>query len=219
MYIVAVNDGAVMNAWKKQQSAGHSDAPPVVLKKRSECAAAVSTASSSDAPPARIKAKAKAAAGASRAASSDAPPARSTPRSRQHDPVVIDAESDAHPRRITLQARTPLWDNFVDKMDLICTWYGRQLMGFIEEHCFFGDLCYKNSNGDDLDTPLPLPTKMEALLEKATEVRHYILEKVAYREGYPVEDTTYEIEEEDMRTMWQRRLHERVMPSMCSDGD
>ena len=76
-------------------------------------------------------------------------------------------------------------------------------MGFIEEHCFFGDLCYVNSNGDKLDQPLPLPTKMETLLETAIEARRYVLEKVAYRDGHPVEDTTYEIDEDDMKEMWQ----------------
>ena len=54
--------------------------------------------------------------------------------------------------------------------------HGRELMNFIEGECFFGDLCFENSNGDSVSTPIPLQVKMEGLLERAAERRQLVLD-------------------------------------------
>ena len=51
-----------------------------------------------------------------------------------------------------------------------------QAMNFIEGECFFGDLCFENSNGDSVSTPIPLQVKMEGLLERAAERRQLVLD-------------------------------------------
>ena len=82
-------------------------------------------------------------------------------------------------------------------------------MKFIEEQCFCGDLCYKNANGDDLKTPMPLALKMECLLQTTAERRRRVLERLRDSAAQPVVDSTHEIEENDMIKMWQRGSPER----------
>ena len=141
---------------------------------------------------------------------SDARPVRLTPRDCTPRASHEASDSDAHPALFTLKPLTPLWDKFVLKLDLAAsTGHGRQLMKFIEEQCFCGDLCYKNANGDDLKTPMPLALKMECLLQTTAERRRRVLERLRDSAAQPVVDSTHEIEENDMIKMWQRGSPER----------
>ena len=182
----------VTQLWEKRASARDSDAHPVRLIPRAREPTATHEASDSDAHPVRV-----------------------TRQARKHDAKDHNPDSDEHPARFTLQARTPLWDKFAEKLDLATSiWHGRQFMKFIEDQCFFGELCFKNSNGDNLKTPMPLGIKMECLLETAAKRRQLVLDRLRGSAAQPVVDTTHEIEEDDMRTMWQRGSPERDILSL-----
>ena len=190
----------VIQLWQQRASAPDSDARPVrptLLKRK-----AAATASSSDAHPAKTQ-----------ASSSDAHPARPTrPRRKAEAQAVTAADSDAHPASVTLQARTPLWDKFFDKMELDTS--RSPLREFIEAECFRGTLCYRTPYGDWLDKPVPLAVKMESLLEKAAEKRRHVLNKLRRSAVQPVVNTTYEIAEHDMVDMCQRGSLERSSLSL-----
>ena len=81
------------------------------------------------------------------------------------------------------------------------TWQGRQFMQFIEEQCFFGDMCFQKPNGDNLESPVPFSMKMEWLLETAAERRRLLLNRLRRSATQPAVDATHEIEENDMRSM------------------
>ena len=131
---------------------------------------------------------------------SDAHPGIFIPRAKQEA-----LDSDAHPvrtKRWTLPACTPLWDKLVEHLDAATSsWQGRQFMQFIQEQCFFGDMCVKKPNGDNLESPVPFSIKMEWLLETAAERRRLLLNRLRRSAAQPVVDTTHEIEESDMRSM------------------
>ena len=74
---------------------------------------------------------------------------------------------------------------------------------FLEQQCFFGDLCYKgNLYGDSLEEPMPLSVKMEWLLETAAKRRKRVLERLCRSAAQPVLDMEHEIAEKDMQNMY-----------------
>ena len=131
---------------------------------------------------------------------SDAHPGIFIPRAKQEA-----LDSDAHPvrtKRWTLPACTPLWDKLVEHLDAATSsLQGRQFMQFIQEQCFFGDMCVKKPNGDNLESPVPFSIKMEWLLETAAERRRLLLNRLRRSAAQPVVDAIHEIEENDMQSM------------------
>ena len=128
-----------------------------------------------------------------------------TPRKRTALEALV---SDAHPGRTLpirwVSARTPLWDNLVDQITMAATTgEGQQFMRFLEQQCFFGDLCYKgNFYGDMLDEPMPYSIKMEWLLETSAKRRKRVLERLCHRAAQPVLDMEHEIADKDMQIMY-----------------
>ena len=123
-------------------------------------------------------------------------------RTKSEETFCRDPDNDAHPSRWTLPACTPLWDKLVEHLDAATSsWQGRQFMQFIQEQCFFGDMCVKKPNGDNLESPVPFSIKMEWLLETAAERRRLLLNRLRRSAAQPVVDAIHEIEENDMRSM------------------
>ena len=124
--------------------------------------------------------------------------------------------SDAHPGRTLpirwVSARTPLWDNLVDRVTMAATTgEGQQFMKFLEQQCFFGDLCYKgNLYGDSLEEPMPHSIKMEWLLETSAKRRKRVLERLCHSAAQPVLDMEHEIADKDMQILyndWQWQVN------------
>ena len=89
-------------------------------------------------------------------------------------------------------------------------------MEFIEANCFFGDLCLKNSTRDAVQTPIPLPLKMETLLEAAKKQRELHIENLPPDRKKHVVDATYEIDEDDMKAiynLWRRDTESWMNPA------
>ena len=120
--------------------------------------------------------------------------------------MALDSDK-THARTLPIRwvsARTPLWDHFVDQVEMAAsTAKGQQFMKFLEEQCFFGDLCYKGGlYGDSLEVPMPLSDKMERLLETAAKRRKRVLERLRHTAAQPVLDMEHEIAEKDMQNMY-----------------
>ena len=141
---------------------------------------------------------------ADQAPNSDEHPVRASLRPRKEKVTTGIAGSDAHPAVFDLGAHTPLWDNVVAKLDRASSSSeGQQLMRFIADKCFHGDLCHKNVYGEDLEKPMTLSSKMEILLEVAAERRKTFLENQWWSgAAQPARDMMHTIPEEDMRSMW-----------------
>ena len=122
------------------------------------------------------------------------------------DLMALDSE-ETHARTLPIRwvsARTPLWDHFVDQVEMAAsTAKGQQFMKFLEQQCFFGDLCYKGDlYGDSLEEPTPHSVKMEWLLETAAKRRKRALERWCRSAAQPVRDTEHEIGEKVMQIMY-----------------
>ena len=139
-------------------------------------------------------------------------------RSRQGKP---DPDSDGHPvntRPPIIAPLTPLWDRFLENLQLETdTENGRDFVNFIQNHCFHGELLFKDSNGDFVDTEIPLAVKMESLFETAWHRRHLALERIR-RDGWIVNDETHELDDDDMKTLLQLRSPERRILIVCAMG-
>ena len=71
------------------------------------------------------------------------------------DPVSVEKPGKEAPDsveqagNVTLRAVTPHCDKFFENLELTTeSTQGRELMQFIRDNCFFGELCWINSNGD-----------------------------------------------------------------------
>ena len=116
-----------------------------------------------------------------------------------------DRASVEQPDNVRLCPVTPLFDKFIENLELATeNEQGREVMKFIEDNCFFGDLCWINRSGDAVQTPISLPLKMETLLEAARTQRQLYLEGLPPWRKVNVVDATHEIEEEDMRDIYNR---------------
>ena len=65
--------------------------------------------------------------------------------------------------RAELQEATPLWNQFIDMVS-----EGEELdelMNYIAHKCFFGDLLHRTEDGEWLEKPMSVSSKMERLLE------------------------------------------------------
>ena len=79
-------------------------------------------------------------------------------------------------------------------------------MQFIQDNCFFREPRGISSKGDSVKTPIPLSLTMESLLEAARKQRQLHLEHLprSRKKKEKVEDATYQIEEDDMRAIYNR---------------
>jgi len=175
----SIAHAVVIQIWHEHASAADSDVHPVEAK-----------------PPSRKRK-------ADQASDSDVHPARVSVRPRKQNATDGIGDSDAHPAQCKLSSRTPLWDNVLAKLDeASSSSEGQQLMNFINEKCFFGNLCYRSCYGEKLTEPMTLSMKMECLLETAAERRKIVLKSLSRGAAQPALDMNDVIPEKDMITMW-----------------
>ena len=90
------------------------------------------------------------------------------------------ADSVAQAGRLRMTPKTPLYDKFLEDLDATAVnKRGQELIDHIKENCFFGDLLYKNLEGNETEVEIPISMKMDNLLEKAKEKRCEHLASVA----------------------------------------
>ena len=102
------------------------------------------------------------------------------------------------PSRAELREATPLWDRLRHELEALSeTDRNGSLIKFIKETCFNDTNCYRDRYGRKLKRPIPIPVKMENLLETAQQKRTSILQRYGYSDEA-------EIQETHMHTMLQR---------------
>ena len=127
--------------------------------------------------------------------------------------------SDLHPVNSTsLESSTPLWYRFMEKLQLASGGEnGDDFVNFIQYQCFQADHFFKDSYGNPVDTKIPLAVKMESLFQTAWHRRKLALERLR-QNGMTVNDETYELNDDDMRTLPQLQLPERCILIVCAMG-
>ena len=111
------------------------------------------------------------------------------------------SHSDVHPVNSTLL--TPLWDRFIENLQLASgRENGREFVNFIQNHCFQADHFFKDPYGNPVDTKIPLSVKMDTLFRTAWHRRKLALERLR-QNGVTVNDETYELNDDDMKTLSQ----------------
>ena len=147
---------------------------------------------------------------------------RKTGRQHREPATEPDPDSDGHPVNTTppiIAPLTPLWDRFLENLELaIDGEHGRDFVNFIQNHCFHGELLFKDSNGDWVDTEIPLAAKMESLFEAAWHRRQLALERLSRNWGVTIDDETHELDDDDMTTLSQLRSPERRILIVCAMG-
>ena len=143
------------------------------------------------------------------AASQAAPPSASSATVIM--PTVSD--SDAHPVEST--STTPLWDAFLEMLQAVSDEENRRdFANFIQHHCFREDHFFKDCHGNIVDTKIPLSVKMESLFQTAWHRRKLALERLR-QSGVTINDETYELNDNDMKTLPQLRLPGRHILIVC----
>ena len=127
-------------------------------------------------------------------------------------PPVKEDPRDSDFRTPELKAKTPKWDNLIQKLStVIDKAHVRELTEFIRTQCFTKpELLRRNANGDRLKYPMPLALKMEQLLDAAEERRRLALTQLKPECNQALADATVEIPEEHMKRLWQLRLLRNV---------
>ena len=121
--------------------------------------------------------------------------------------------SDGHPVNSTLT--TPLWDTFLENLQSASDEEnGRDFANFIQHHCFREDHFFKDSRGHTVDTKIPLSVKMESLFQTAWHRRKLALERLRQND-VTINDETYELNDNDMKTLPQLRLPGRHILIVC----
>ena len=121
--------------------------------------------------------------------------------------------SDGHPVKSTLT--TPLWDAFLENLQWASNDENRRdFANFIRHHCFREDHFFKDSRGHTVDTKIPLSVKMESLFQTAWHRRKLALERLR-QNGVTINDETYELNDNDMKTLPQLRLPGRHFLIVC----
>ena len=132
---------------------------------------------------------------------------RNKARSREGKPTTVIAvgdgqlgqDSDGHP------VDTPIWDQFLKNLQLASDdAAGRDFIEFIQNHCFSGNLLWKDTDGNWVDEAIPLALKMEILFDIVWRRRQLALERLR-KEGMDVDDDEHELGADDMKTLWQLR--------------
>ena len=129
------------------------------------------------------------------------------------------SHSDLHPVNSTLlESSTPLWYRFMEKLQLASGGEnGDEFVNFIQYQCFQADHFFKDSYGNPVDTKIPLAVKMESLFQTAWHRRKLALERLR-QNGMTVNDETYELNDDDMRTLPQLQLPQRCILIVCAMG-
>ena len=110
---------------------------------------------------------------------------------------------------------TPLWDTFLENLQLVSDEENRRdFANFIQHHCFREDHFFKDSRGHTVDTKIPLSVKMESLFQTAWHRRKLALERLR-QNGVTINDETYELNDNDMKTLPQLRLPRRHILIVC----
>ena len=134
------------------------------------------------------------------AASQAAPPSASSAT------VIMPRESDSDAHHVESTSTTPLWDAFLEILQSVSDEENRRdFANFIQHHCFREDHFFKDSHGHIVDTKIPLSVKMESLFQTAWHRRKLALERLR-RNGVTINDETYELNDNDMKTLPQLRL-------------
>ena len=147
-----------------------------------------------------------------RESDSDAHPVHE-PESAARSSAQPPPHSDGHPVKSTLT--TPLWDTFLENLQSASDEEnGRDFANFIQHHCFREDHFFKDSRGHTVDTKIPLSVKMESLFQTAWHRRKLALERLR-QNGVTINDETYELNDNDMKTLPQLRLPGRHILIVC----
>ena len=147
-----------------------------------------------------------------RESDSDAHPVRE-PESAARSSSQPPPHSDGHPAKSTLT--TPLWDAFLEILQSVSDEENRRdFANFIQHHCFREDHFFKDSHGHIVDTIIPLSVKMESLFQTAWHRRKLALERLR-QNGVTINDETYELNDNDMKTLPQLRLPGRHLLIVC----
>ena len=147
-----------------------------------------------------------------RESDSDAHPVHE-PESAARSSAQPPPHSDGHPVRSTLT--TPLWDTFLENLQSASDEEnGRDFANFIQHHCFREDHFFKDSRGHTVDTKIPLSVKMESLFQTAWHRRKLALERLRQND-VTINDETYELNDNDMKTLPQLRLPGRHILIVC----
>ena len=110
---------------------------------------------------------------------------------------------------------TPLWDTFLENLQLVSDEENRRdFANFIQHHCFREDHFFKDSLGHTVDTKIPLSVKMESLFQTAWHRRKLALERLRQND-VTINDETYELNDNDMKTLPQLRLPGRHILIVC----
>ena len=131
---------------------------------------------------------------------------QAAPPSASSATVIMPRESnsDAHPVEST--STTPLWDAFLEILQSVSDEENRRdFANFIQHHCFREDHFFKDARGQTVDKKIPLSVKMESLFQTAWHRRKLALERLR-RNGVTINDETYELNDNDMKTLPQLRL-------------
>ena len=121
-------------------------------------------------------------------------------------------DSDTHP------VETPLWDKFLQNLELATdNTAGRNFIDFIQNHCFSGDLRWKDTDGNWVDEAMPLAVKMETLFEAVWHRRQLAQERLR-QGGVHVDDDELELGDADMKTLWPLWIPEQRILIMCAMG-
>ena len=147
-----------------------------------------------------------------RESDSDAHPVHE-PESAARSSAQPPPHSDGHPVRSTLT--TPLWDTFLENLQSASDEENRRdFANFIQHHCFREDHFFKDSRGHTVDTKIPLSVKMESLFQTAWHRRKLALERLRQND-VTINDETYELNDNDMKTLPQLRLPGRHILIVC----
>ena len=147
-----------------------------------------------------------------RESDSDAHPVHE-PESSARSSSQPPSHSDGHPVKSTLT--TPLWDTFLENLQSASDEEnGRDFANFIHHHCFREDHFFKDSRGQTVNTKIPLSAKMESLFQTAWHRRKLALERLR-QNGVTINDETYELNDNDMKTLPQLRLPGRHFLIVC----
>ena len=147
-----------------------------------------------------------------RESDSDAHPVHE-PESAARSSAQPPPHSDGHPVKSTLT--TPLWDTFLENLQSASDEENRRdFANFIQHHCFREDHFFKDARGHTVDTKIPLSVKMESLFQTAWHRRKLALERLR-QNGVTINDETYELNDNDMKTLPQLRLPGRHILIVC----
>lgn len=128
--------------------------------------------------------------------------------------VVEQTDPDGDARLVD----TPLWDKFLQNLALTTdNAAGRDFIEFIQNHCFSGDLLWKDTDGNWVNKAIPLAVKMETLFEVVWQRRQLAQERLR-QQGVDVDDDELELGDADMKILWPLLIPERRILITCAMG-